>query len=115
MKKDLPPWLAYLTPVGWLIAWIQYKRSGIRSSLVLLHLRQMMGLVILLALLWILQAVYIYSERIQYLTIPGYFLLFILWLKGFSDALMNKEKPIPLVGKPLQQVCMFLRQNESEY
>ena len=59
--------------------------------------------------LWLLQAVYIYSERINYITIPSYFLLFVLWAKGFSDALTNKEKTIPVIGKMLQQACLFVR------
>lgn len=109
MTKETPAWLAYLTPLGWLIAWLQFKQSGSNSPFVLLHLRQMFGLMVILALLWILQAVYIYSERINYVTVPSYFVLFILWIKGFSDALMNKEQPIPLIGKMLQLACLFIR------
>lgn len=108
MIKEPPPWLAYLTPLGWIIALLQFKQSGSKSSVVLLHLRQMMGLMILLVLLWILQAVYVYSERINFVTIPSYFLLFLLWIKGFSDALMNKEKTVPAIGKMLQQACLFV-------
>jgi len=108
MIKEPPPWLAYLTPLGWIIALLQFKQSGSKSSVVLLHLRQMMGLMILLVLLWILQAVYVYSERINFVTIPSYFLLFLLWIKGFSDALTNKEKTVPFVGKMLQQACLFV-------
>jgi hypothetical protein len=102
-------WLAYLSPIGWLIALLQFKQTGSKSSLVLLHLRQMMGLMIILVLLWILQAVYIYSERVNYITIPSYFLLFGLWIKGFSDAINNREKPVPVIGKMLQQACLFVR------
>ena len=108
MIKEPPPWLAYLTPAGWIIALLQFKQSGSKSPLVLLHLRQMMGLMILLALFWILQAVYIYSERINYVIIPFYFLLFFLWIKGFSDALNEKEKPLPVIGMMLQQACLFV-------
>jgi len=109
MIKEPPPWLAYLTPLGWIIALLQFKQSGCKSSVVLLHLRQMMGLMIILVLLWILQAVYVYSGRVNYITIPSYFLLFGLWIKGFSDAINNREKPVPVIGKMLQQACLFIR------
>jgi hypothetical protein len=69
----------------------------------------MMGLMILFVLIWLLQAVYVYSTRVNYITIPAYFLLFFLWLWGLSDALNKKDKPIPMVGKIIQQTCLFLR------
>lgn len=108
MKKELPAWLAYLTPVGWLILWIEYKRSGSRSTIVLLHLRQMIGLMILLVMVWMLQAIYIYSKRVNYIATPGYFLVFFLWLKGFSDAIRNKAKPLPIIGRIIQQALLFI-------
>jgi hypothetical protein len=108
MKKELPAWLAYLTPVGWLILWIEYKRSGSRSTIVLLHLRQMIGLMILLVMVWMLQAIYIYSKRVNYIATPAYFLLFFLWLMGLSDAIRNKAKPLPIIGRIIQQALLFI-------
>ena len=109
MNREIPAWLAYLTPIGWLIAYLQYSKSDKTSSLVVIHLRQMLGLCLMLIAVWMLQVIYIYSERINYITIPSYFLLFLFWSKGLFDALKKKEKPLPVIGKMLQQVCLFVR------
>jgi len=109
MKQSIPAWLVYLTPVGWFIAWIQYRRSGERSPLLLLHLRQMMGLMILLSVIWISEQVVLPFPGKPALFFSFNFLLFLSWLIGLKDAILQKERTLPIIGPLLQVACMFLR------
>ena len=110
MDKKTTAWVSYLTLVGWLIAFLQYKNAPKKDALVRFHLRQMFGLMVAYACVWIL-------SQVLYLGIfPGIWTLqWVLWaglfifgMMGIVGALNGEEKPIPLVGNLFQQWFAFI-------
>ncbi|MBM3439843.1 MAG: DUF4870 domain-containing protein [Bacteroidetes bacterium] len=110
MDNKTTAWVSYLTLVGWLIAFLQYKNAPEKDALVRFHLRQMFGLMVSYASVWIL-------SQVMYLGIfPGiwtlqwvlWVALFIFWVMGIVAALNGEEKPVPLVGNLFQQWFAFI-------
>lgn len=111
MNHKSTAWVAYLTLVGWLIAFLQYRNSEEKSPLVRFHLRQMFGLMVGYILIWML-------SQVLYMGIfPGiwtlqwvlWVALFIFWLVGIVSALNGEEKPLPLIGNIFQQWFAFIQ------
>jgi len=110
MDNKTTAWVSYLTLVGWLIDFLQYKNAPEKDALVRFHLRQMFGLMVSYASVWIL-------SQVMYLGIfPGiwtlqwvlWVALFIFWVMGIVGALNGEEKPVPLVGNLFQQWFAFI-------
>jgi uncharacterized membrane protein len=109
MDTRTTAWVAYLTLIGWIIALVQYSNSSEKSSLVLFHLRQMFGLMVLYAGVWVLMAVLSYMPGSWALGWVLYVALFILWLLGLLGAVSGEEKPIPILGPLFQQWFQFIK------
>ncbi|MEH6307731.1 DUF4870 domain-containing protein [Olivibacter sp. CPCC 100613] len=92
--------IAYLTIVGWVIAYLNYQKSKEKSSLVAYHLSQSLGIFIFYIVLSILSAIIL--AFLPGLAILCYVILLIplvLLLLGIITAINEVKKPVPLVGK----------------
>lgn len=101
-----PALLNYLLPV---IGWIYVGIFQRKNSLARFHLRQSLGLVLMLVLLtaawaligWILAWLpYAFVGSIVLFVLPmtAYFLGIILWIVGMVNAGLGREVALPLVG-----------------
>ncbi|MBW8198451.1 hypothetical protein [Flagellimonas abyssi] len=94
--------VAYITIVGCLIAItmnIEEKNEYARF-----HIRQAFGIHVLFHALAILMTYAGYA----YLAIPVYLFYFAIWIFGFLQALNDKLKPLPIVGKYFQKWFTFI-------
>lgn len=93
--------LSYMTFIGWIVAFILHQRH--KTRLGAYHLRQMLGLMLLIILLMILGFP---LARVPYGWLFGDLLnlaLLILWIFGLVAAVNGDEKPVPLVGDLFQK------------
>lgn len=92
--------IAYLTIVGWLIAYYHHQTSEEKSSLLSYHLSQSLGVFIFHLVLSMLIAIVV--RILPSLATLGYLLLLVplvLLLLGIITASNEAKKPIPLIGK----------------
>lgn len=109
MDSRTTSWVAYLTFIGWVIAYVQYSNMPEKSTLVRYHLRQMFGLLVAYAAIWVLTNVMQFMPGFWMLQWVLYVALFLLWLAGISGAVNGEEKPVPLLGTLFQQWFQFIR------
>ena len=87
----------YLTPVGWLIAFVIYGHN--KCSLSSFHLRQSLGLIVTGCLLSLIP---LFGWLLNLGIIVG-------WFHGFYFAVKGIERSVPLLGKFYQQHLDFIR------
>jgi uncharacterized membrane protein len=100
MKQKTMAILAYITLIGWIISYLEFKKSTEKSTLVNYHLGQSLGLIITSILLSIVSGVVL--AIIPSLGSIFYLILlipFVLLLLGIIAANNEVEKPVPLIGK----------------
>jgi uncharacterized membrane protein len=100
MKQKTMAILAYITLIGWLISYLEFKKSTEKSKLVNYHLGQSLGVIITSFLLSIVSGVVL--AVIPSLGSIFYLILlipFVLLLLGIVAANNEVEKPVPLIGK----------------
>jgi uncharacterized membrane protein len=84
--------ISYITLLGWIVAIILHNNN--RSALGAYHLRQSLGLMLTIAVLW-------------FIPIIGWLLnvvLFIFMIIGLIYASQEEQKPVPLVGEFYQNL-----------
>lgn len=92
--------LAYVTIIGWVVAYLQYKKSSDRNPLVNYHLGQSLGLIILTFILGIILSVVIaIIPSLYFLSLILSALSLVFLLLGIVAANNEVIKPLPLVGK----------------
>ncbi|WDF53936.1 DUF4870 domain-containing protein [Mucilaginibacter sp. KACC 22063] len=92
--------VAYITIIGWIVSYLEFKKRAEKSALVNYHLGQSLGLMIVSAVLSIIvsilvaiiPALYIVSLVIGVATL-------VLLLLGIVTANNEVMKPLPVVGK----------------
>ncbi|MGN7986629.1 DUF4870 domain-containing protein [Pedobacter sp. 22226] len=100
MKQKTMAVIAYITLIGWIISYLEFKKSTEKSTLVNYHLGQSLGLIITSILLSIVSSVIL--AIIPALGTIFYLILlipFVLLLLGIVAANNELEKPVPLIGK----------------
>ncbi len=100
MKQKTMAILAYITLIGWIISYLEFKKSTEKSTLVNYHLGQSLGLIITSILLSVVSGVVL--AIIPSLGSIFYLILlipFVLLLLGIIAANNEVEKPLPLIGK----------------
>ncbi|WP_129713570.1 DUF4870 domain-containing protein [Pedobacter sp. SYP-B3415] len=110
MKNKTLAIVAYITIIGWIISYLEYKKRADKDALVGYHLEQSLGLIILSVLLGI-------ASSIVVAILPGAYILslvvslgtFILMLLGIIAANNEARKPLPLVGKMFEGKFAFLQ------
>ena len=92
--------LAYVTIIGWVVAYLQYKKSSDRNPLVNYHLGQSLGLIILTFILGIVISVVVSIVPSLYiLSLIVSVLSLVFLLLGVVAANNEVLKPLPIVGK----------------
>jgi uncharacterized membrane protein len=95
--------LSYLTVVGWLVALNLHARK--KSKLGAFHLRQSLGIWIIILLFFLLRVLLVQIPKIgnllQTILALG---LSMLWLYGLITAAMAREKTVPFLGKKFQHI-----------
>ncbi|MGJ1197126.1 DUF4870 domain-containing protein [Sphingobacterium spiritivorum] len=99
--------ISYITIIGWLIAYFQYKDKT-KDAFVSYHLKQSLGITIISILLGlVLNIVVIAVPALAVLTYANIFIL-ILWILGIVNAVKEEMKPVPVVGTIFEQKFSFL-------
>jgi uncharacterized membrane protein len=84
--------ISYITLVGWIVAIVLHNNN--RSELGAYHLRQSLGLMLTMAVLW-------------FIPVIGWLLnivLFIFMIIGLIYASQEEQKPVPVVGEFYQNL-----------
>lgn len=92
--------VAYITLIGWIVAYLAYKKSEEKSTLVNYHLGQSLGIIIISIVLSIISGIIL--AIIPSLASIFYVISlipFILMLLGIITASNETERPVPFVGK----------------
>lgn len=109
MKDKTLAIVAYITLIGWVIAYLQYKNKPERSPLVRYHLEQALGIIIISVVLSIV--INIVASIIPSLgTILGVagLLPLILLIFGIITASNEAQRPVPVVGSVFENKFSFL-------
>lgn len=99
--------IAYITPIGWIIALVQYYKQD-KSPLLRFHLKQALGLMLSALLLAIITGIIAYTVPalgLLYYANAGILLLVVL---GMINAANEAEKALPLLGKLADDKLDFL-------
>nr|WP_315418036.1 DUF4870 domain-containing protein [uncultured Pedobacter sp.] len=108
MKQKTIAIVAYITLIGWIISYLEFKKSTEKSSLANYHLGQSLGIIITSILLSVISSVIL--AIIPSLGFVFYLILllpFILMLLGIVTANNGLEKPVPLIGKVFERKFNF--------
>ncbi len=91
--------VAYITIIGWIIAFIVHKGKDDKSEMAGYHIEQSLGLIIVAVALAIigniLTAIVGIFGMLMMLVNLG---LIVLWVIGLINAINEKRQPIPLIG-----------------
>lgn len=94
--------ISYLTPVGFIIAFILY--SNHKTDYVSFHLKQMLGIVLCGIVLQMSAFVLAFIPIIGWAAIGlGWIFVGVLWVIGIIGALNNEEKVVPVLGEHFQR------------
>lgn len=101
--------VAYITIIGWLIAYFQYKQETEKSPLVRYHLGQALGIFIASVLFSIAIGIVvtIVPSLATLLSIAGLLPLILLVL-GVITASNEACRPVPVIGKLFENKFAFL-------
>jgi len=92
--------IGYITIIGWIISYLEYKKSTEKSALVKYHLGQSLGLIILSIVLSIVISVLVnFIPAISVVSMALALLTLVLLLMGVIAASNEAIKPLPVVGK----------------
>lgn len=97
MSKKTTDIVAYLTPIGLILAFIFGDRENARF-----HLNQALVLVLAELILGVAERIIGWLPLVGWLVglvtaILG-IVLFVLWIMGFASAIQGTEKPVPILG-----------------
>jgi uncharacterized membrane protein len=94
--------VSYITIIGWIVALIIHHSN--KTSLGAYHLRQMLGLMILIVVIRIFRYLLFMMPLMGWAVSLGLNLgILVLWIFGLVNAAKGQEKPIPLVGVLFQK------------
>ncbi len=110
MKTNQWAMIAYITIIGWVVAFVKSKEN--RNSLVNYHLEQALGLAIA-SIVWAIALSIVIAvlpaALTSILSIAG-FLPIIFMIFGIINANNSVQKPIPVIGKFFQNKFAFLQE-----
>jgi len=100
MTNRMTAIVAYITIIGWVVAYLSYRKSDDKSPLVKYHLTQAIGIIIFSIALSIVSGILL-------VILPALAALFyiislcpfVLMLMGIITASNEAQRPIPLIGK----------------
>ena len=98
--------VAYITLIGWLIAYFSGKEKA--DSLLKYHLRQALGLAIVSIIFNLaLNAISLAIPGLSFLSFIGWIIL-VFWILGIINASNGAEKPVPVFGKAFEKQFSFI-------
>jgi uncharacterized membrane protein len=109
MKKNIAL-LCYLTWIGWLVAIFLFSVKENRDSYTRFHVRQSFGLGLLSIICYVIFL--LFDDDLFYFSLPSllvFILLFVWWMLGFTSAMNEKEKSVPVIRKYFQQWFAFIK------
>ncbi|WP_412467614.1 DUF4870 domain-containing protein [Pedobacter sp. KLB.chiD] len=109
MKQKTIALVAYITLIGWIVSYLEFKKSKDKSALANYHLGQSLGIIITTILFSILSGIIL--AIIPSLGFIFYLILlipFILMLLGMVTANNGLEKPVPLIGSIFERKFNFI-------
>jgi len=109
MKNKNLAIVAYITVIGWIIAYLQYQKQSEKSPLVRYHLSQALGIYIFAVALSIVITIVasIIPALGSILSIAG-LLPLILLILGIISASNEAMSPVPGIGKLFENKFSFL-------
>lgn len=102
--------LSYLTPLGWVLAYLLY-RSSRRSSLAIYHIRQSLGLHILVIALIPVRTIFLhvpYGASVRAVVDILWAALALAAVQGALKAYEKRQRPLPLIGEFIQEYLRAL-------
>ncbi len=100
--------IAYLTVIGWIIAFISYRNSDKKSDFVRYHLGQSLGIILISIAISIISGVLVFI--IPALSTVFYIIAlapYVFMLLGVVTALNETMRPLPLIGKYFEHRFSF--------
>ncbi|SHL66756.1 Uncharacterized membrane protein [Chitinophaga jiangningensis] len=99
--------ISYLSIIGWLIAYFQYKDKP-KDHFVSYHLKQALGIAIISILLGV--AINVVVSLVPALSVVVYanIAILILWIMGIINAYNGQMKPVPVAGPIFEGKFSFL-------
>lgn len=107
MDKKTLAIISYISIIGWLIAYFQYKDKE-KDPFVTYHLKQSLGIAIVSIILAV--ALNIIAGMVPALAVLSIvqLVILVLWIVGIVNAANEKMKPVPLVGAMFEDKFAFL-------
>lgn len=103
-------WISYITPIGWIIAFVLFMNGDRGNTLSRFHLRQSLGIYLSSLIVSVISAAILFIPFIGGLTLTIINIgLFILWILGLVAAIQREEKPVPLLGEYFNQLLNFVK------
>lgn len=109
MKTNQWAMIAYITLIGWIIAYVKSKEE--RSALVNYHLEQALGLVIA-SIVWSVAlgiVIAVLPAALSGILSFAGFLPVVFMVFGIINANNNVQQPIPVIGKMFENKFVFLQ------
>ncbi|SIT24823.1 protein of unknown function [Filimonas lacunae] len=95
--------VAYITLIGWIISYVNYRQSNEKSAFVQYHLTQSLGVMILSIILSVASGILVgILPSLATLFYIVSLLPLVLMLMGIITASNNAERPVPLIGKMVE-------------
>ena len=95
--------LSYITPIGWIIAYVMHQNNVVKSEFSAFHLRQALGIFISGVGLMIVGMIFSILPLIGHLTLLLVRLIILaMWIFGLYYAIDGKKMPVPFVGSLFQ-------------
>ncbi|MEO3407698.1 DUF4870 domain-containing protein [Mucilaginibacter sp. CAU 1740] len=92
--------VAYITIIGWIVSYLEYKKRTDKSPLVNYHLGQSLGLIILSVVLGVaLSVLAAIVPALSMVSMVTGIVTLVLLLLGVITANNEATKPLPVVGK----------------
>lgn len=110
MDAKTTSWVSYLWWIGWIISLVTSNSTNPKPSLVVFHLRQSFGLLVISTAFTILRMMTLFSFGSMYWVYTILSIgLFVLWIIGLIAAVQGEEKPVPVLGPLFQQWFQFIK------
>jgi uncharacterized membrane protein len=95
--------LSYLTPIGWIIAYVLHQNNVVKSRVAAFHIRQALGIFLLGIVLIIIGVIFSILPLIGPLTLfLAKLITLVLWLIGLYNAYERRMVEVPVVGNLFQ-------------
>ena len=107
MDKKTLAVISYITIIGWLIAYFQYKDKE-RDPFVTYHMKQSLGIAIISIILGIVINVIVRIVPSLSVVVYANIAILALWVLGIINAVNGRKKPVPVVGPLFEDKFSFL-------